>query len=137
MKSELLAALKAGVHEYTHIINVGSTTSTVTWIGYLAVSTEFFAATGSLTPNSFEGFEIQGLLQLPVASGRTTIQFTLFSYDNVSRTIYIARKDNQIFVTVNISNYMTLIPISTPLLTTDDVDKDVPIWLSTTPPPYA
>lgn len=139
MKSELLIASKVGVREYTHIINIGSTTSNlnITWIGYNGVISGF-PLTGSITPNTFEDFVISGLLQVPGvdSSGRALINFGLASYDNINRSLYIARKDNQFLANIALQNYYLLSYVSGELFSTSDVGKDVPIWLSTTPPPY-
>lgn len=137
MKSELLTVPKVGVREYTHIINVGSTTSNlnITWIGYNG-ATSGFPLTGSIIPNTFEGFTISGLLQVPGidSSGRALINFGLVSYDNVNRSLYIARKDNQFLANITLQNYYLLSYVSGELFSTSDVGKDVLIWLSTTPP---
>ena len=139
MKSELLATSKAGVHEYTHVVNVGSTTSNlnITWIGYNG-ATSGFPLTGSIIPNTFEGFTISGLLQVPGvdSSGRALINFGLVSYDNINRSLYIARKDNQFLANIALQNYYLLSYVSGELFNNNDVGKDVPIWLATTPPPW-
>ena len=55
-----------------------------------------------------------------------------------SGTLYIGRYDELLKITVQLNENTEIYNVThiTPLFSLSDVGKDIPIWISTTPPPW-
>ena len=150
MKSKMLLATPKGgggnFGEYTHIVNVGTSTNPSwnrTYYGFLTAVNNYPAA-GSVTPQTFENFPI---ILISCRSEKTSwgsigegfdINVQTKNYDSTTRDFYIGRENLGIAIKAQMGKIgevgLSLIIHDDPFFTIEDVGKDVPIWLATTPP---
>ena len=130
MKSKmLLATPEGGVGEYTHIVRVESFIyNNSTFIGFSRLSNT--PSAGTITPQDFEGFSIASLHTGNHEVLTTSLSFD--SYDFVAREVYLGRESINLAEKFSLEIAMAF--FSFKLFLEDDVGKDVPIWLATTPP---
>ena len=115
--------------EYTHIVGVDSLLDNNTkYIGF------GFDNFGTLTPSVVEDYNIITLYSSYSSEiSLTFIQFDAPPAEQMNLELYIGREEYNIAEKFTYVAWMAIIKIS--LFLEDDVGKDVPIWLATTPPP--
>lgn len=126
------------VKDYTHIIRVEYNPETMTQIGFIQ------NITGNLVPSYFNDINsrvsIKELLTNDafVAARKTT--WISFNEPISANKIYLGRADTKWLMEKDgvIDQYRTLVTWTGLGLFTieEDINKDIPIWLSTTPPPW-
>nr|DAH47915.1 MAG TPA: hypothetical protein [Caudoviricetes sp.] len=120
--------------EYTHIVGVGTFVSSGnTFIGF-SNGANNVQATGTLNPSSVENYFINHLYSSTVT---TPIISVLGLNDppaeQLNLDLYLGREDYNIAEKFTYIALMRIIEVS--LFLENDIGKDVPIWLATTPPP--
>ena len=114
--------------QYTHIINVADISSVRKSYGYNRLK-----GGGSVTPESLNGYLILGLATYE-SDNDTTI--SIDKPTNTQWTVFLGRTDKrQYSQNTSISEDNEDYYWTQKFFTADDVGKDVPIYLATTPPP--
>ena len=119
--------------EYTHIVGVGSfVASGNTFIGFSNGTTSIPAA-GTLNPSSIESYLITHLYSSTVTTPIISMLFLNWPpAEQLNLDLYLGREDYNIAEKFTYVAWMAIIEVT--LFLEDDVGKDVPIWLATTPP---
>ena len=136
IKRELLLNPRGGGNfgEYTHIVGVGTFVSSGnTFIGF-SNGANNVQATGTLNPSSVENY----LINQVYSSTVTTPIISVLALnpppaEQLNLDLYLGREDYNIAEKFTYVASMALIKVS--LFLENDIGKDVPIWLATTPPP--
>lgn len=139
LKKDLLLGYLSEV-PYTHILTVGDGGSTNAWYGFCDES--FPGRWGNITPKEFiQGDSSIGNITMFMnqhsASTTYTLQFSVRRKFTNTR-IYFGRSDTkENFGLCDTLTYDQVYWIKSGMFfSKDDVGKDIPIWLSYTPPPW-
>lgn len=121
------------VKDYTHVVTVASFFhSRLMWYGY-----DQFYNSGSMireyspVNDELSNYSITGLYQ----EQYTTDVYFNTDFSDENKKIYLGRKDKNI-VTTGYKNKYGGASFILDLFTEEDVDKNVKVWIATTPPPW-
>lgn len=138
LNKELLAVGARKVYPYTHLVKV-SISEIDKVIGY---SYEYMSDTSTITPEvlSISGYNC-GVMELCSYQEDNQTNLGLFTRGAPSTIIYLGRSDIGLSygkgsIVFWDSEDPSLVSWNGMMFTDDDVDKVVPIWLSSNPPPY-
>lgn len=138
LNKELLAVGAQKVYPYTHLVKV-SISEIDKVIGY---SYEYMSDTSTITPEvlSISGYDC-GVMELCSYQEYNQTKLELVTMGAPSTIIYLGRSDIGLSYGKGSIDFWdsedpSLVSWNGMVFTDDDVDKVVPIWLSSNPPPY-
>ena len=111
------------VKDYTHIVTC-------------QVSSGSPRGFGAISPEDIRPSTVDNLNILSLTSGEGLDNTGLATLEEIQNNYYLARSDTgEYFGFSEFANLWRILWVKT-VFTKDDVGKEVPIWLSTTPPPW-
>ena len=118
---------------YTHIVSV------VNYSTLFGNRYGFSGSNGNIEPKTVTVNSVSLTIgSLSSYSSRATTTLSFSSQVTTSGSLYIGRYDTKLKTEVQLRQNTEIYPFfAEPILFSEsDVDKDIPIWLSTTPPPW-
>ena len=116
---------------YTHIVSVVNISS------LFGNSYGFSGSNGNIEPKTVTVNSVSLTIgSLNSYSGRESTKFSFSSQVTTSGLLYIRRYDTQLKIGVQLRENTELYTFADKLFSESDVGKDIPIWFSTTPPPW-